>query len=581
MKSRQGGPTANVLVGAFSAVRRGGGLSVTADHRVGVRRGVAAWLAAALAMIAGLLGSGASPVLAMSGVSAGATAHRAAGVAKDRIAAAYSRSPLAFAPNRGQTASEVSYLAHGPGYGVFITPRRTVLALPPRTPPGARRGHAAVAEHGTGAALSIRAVGANAHPAVTADGPLEGKANYLAGGDRSGWRTGVSTYRQVTARQVYPGVDLRWYGTQRALEYDVVVARGADPGRVRLAIDGLRGRPRLNVRGDLVMPTVVGDVVQRAPHAYQVIDGVPHPVAARFDVSGGNGVGFTVARYDHRQPLIIDPTLEYSTYLGGTGDDSSNNIAVDSSGNAYLTGFTNSIDFPVTPGAFQTVYGGGIFDTYVTKLNPTGTAPVYSTYLGGTDDDEGSGIAVDSAGNAYLTGITDSLNFPVTPGAFQTLYGGGIFDAYVTKLNPTGTALVYSTYLGGTDDDEGFGIALDSAGNAYLTGVTSSTDFPVTAGAFQTIYGGGLKDGFVAKFGPPRAALTPALLPARRVRHRQAATSTSTSTSTSNAVANAVAKNSTDTAVTGHVDSHAHTWNLSTAPSGIRTRGHRWHHRHG
>jgi hypothetical protein len=448
----------------------------------------------------GLLLAGAVPALGNGGSST--AAHRNAALNKDRIAAAYGRLPLAFEPNRGQTAAGVRYLAHGPGYGVFITADRTVLALAPR--PAARGGRAPRAGRGLGAALSFRAIGARANPVVAGGGPLAGRVNYLTGRDRTGWRTNIPTYRQVTAQQVYPGVDLHWYGTQRGLEYDVVVAPNTDPGKTRLAIDGLRGRLRLTRDGDLMMPTAVGDVVQRAPHAYQVIHGTPHQVAAHFNVTGTNRVGFEVARYDHSQPLIIDPTLVYSTYLGGTGDDDGYGVAVDSSGNAYLTGDTASTDFPTTAGAFQTTSGGGL-DAFVTKLNPTGTALIYSTYLGGSDFDRGSGIAVDPSGNAYLTGSTNSTDFPTTAGAFQTAFGGSQ-DGFVTKLNPTGTALIYSTYLGGSDLDLGSGIAVDSSGNASLTGLTNSTNFPTTAGAFQTTSGGGL-DAFVTKLNPTGTAL--------------------------------------------------------------------------
>jgi len=180
----------------------------------------------------------------------------------------------------------------------------------------------------------------------------------------------------------------------------------------------------------------------------------------------------------------LNPTgtaLVYSTYLGGTGNDAGYGIAVDTAGNAYVTGVTYSTDFPTTTGAFQTTFGGGYGEAFVTKLNPTGTALVYSTYLGGTGSDIGGGIAVDTAGNAYVTGSTGST-FPTTAGAFQTTFGG-VYDAFVTKLNPTGTALVYSTYLGGTGNDAGDGIAVDTAGNAYVTGFTESTDFPTTGPA--------------------------------------------------------------------------------------------------
>jgi len=201
--------------------------------------------------------------------------------------------------------------------------------------------------------------------------------------------------------------------------------------------------------------------------------------------------------------------LVYSTYLGGSNQDQGEAIAVDSVGDAYVTGFTKSTNFPTTFGAFQTTYGGGFTDAFVTKLNAAGSAPlVYSTYLGGSDFDAPGekGIRVDSVGDAYVTGVTRSTNFPVTSGAFQTAYGGGLDDAFVTKLNPTGSALVYSTFLGGNGDESGDGIAVDSAGNAYVTGFTQSTNFPTTSGAFQTTPGGG-SDAFVTKLNAAGSAL--------------------------------------------------------------------------
>jgi hypothetical protein len=195
--------------------------------------------------------------------------------------------------------------------------------------------------------------------------------------------------------------------------------------------------------------------------------------------------------------------LVYSTYLGGASTDQGFGIAVDAAGNAYVTGWTVSADFPTTPGAFDTTAAGA--DAFVTKLNPAGSALVYSTYLGGASTDQGFGIAVDGAGNAYVTGLTVSADFPTTPGAFDTTFNGG-GDAFMTKLNPAGSALVYSTYLGGASNDQGSGIAVDGAGNAYVTGSTFSADFPTTPGAFDTTFNGSI-DAFVTKFAiaPPES----------------------------------------------------------------------------
>src|SRR5205807_1572641 len=296
--------------------------------------------------------------------------------------------------------------------------------------------------------------------------------------------------------------DLIYYGTQRQLEYDLVVAPGADPNQINLAFQGAEDIT-VDHDGNLILRVAGGEVRLHAPNVYQESQGEKQLIAARYilhanrnderltnNVTLSAQVGLQMAAYDAAQPLVIDPVLSYSTYLGGSDFDAAGGIAVDSAGNAYVTGDTSSANFPTTPGAFQTTYGGGNADAFVTKLNPTGSALIYSTYLGGSGEEGGKGIAVDSAGNAYVTGDTSSANFPTTPGAFQATSGGGNFDAFVTKLNPTGSALIYSTYLGGSGEEEGQGIAVDSAGNAYMAGVTGATNFPTTPGAFQTANGG-------------------------------------------------------------------------------------------
>jgi hypothetical protein len=298
-------------------------------------------------------------------------------------------------------------------------------------------------------------------------------------------------------------VDLVYYGNAGKLEHDFAVAPGADPQAITLAFAATK-KLSVDARGDLVMQVEGGDVRLEKPAVYQEVAGAHRPVACGYKLKKGDRVGFDIGEYDATKPLVIDPVLAYSTYLGGNGLDVGFGIAVDSAGNAYVMGATNSTNFPTTPGAFQTAFGGAA-DAFVTKLNATGTALVYSTYLGGSNIDAGLGIAVDSAGNAYVTGFTGSFNFPTTPGAFQTASGGGC-DAFVTKLNATGTALAYSTYLGGGGSDEGCGIAVDSAGNAYVTGFTYSTNFPTTPGAFQTA-SGGAADAFVTKVNATGTAL--------------------------------------------------------------------------
>src|SRR5438093_740242 len=366
--------------------------------------------------------------------------------------------------------------------------------------------------------LRMKFVGANPKTRVKGQKELPGKANYFIGNDPKKWRTNVPTYAKVQYRDLDHGIDLIYYGNQRPLEYDFVVSPGADPNLIRLAFQGAK-EITLADSGDLILTTETSDVRLQKPLVYQLRkDGHKELIAGNYVIrptltmssfSQSEGtrhalpvtVAFQIAAYDISRALIIDPVLFYSTYLGGSGDDASNGIAVDDSGNAYVTGFTNSTNFPTTSGTFEPAFGGGCCDGFVTKLNPTGSGLVYSTYLGGSAYDEGGRITVDVAGNAYVAGRTTSTNFPTTPGAFQASLTGG-FDAFVTKLNPLGSGLVYSTYLGGSGSEFGFGSAVDAAGNAYVTGFTESTNFPTTSGAFQTTFGGGSGDAFITKLNP-------------------------------------------------------------------------------
>ena len=257
------------------------------------------------------------------------------------------------------------------------------------------------------------------------------------------------------------------------MRYDWVVQPGGDPSQIVFGLEGSE-KSYIDREGRLVFMTRFGEVKLAELRAYQG----DREIAARF-VERPGGWGIAVGSYDPTQPLVIDP-LVYSTYIGGSRSDYGHAIAVDGSGNAYVTGWTRSTDYDVTPGAFQTT-NGGLADVFVTKLNATGTALVYSTYIGGSGDDEGNAIAVDGSDDVYVTGRTFSPDYDVTPGAFQTTNEGG-WDVFVTKLNETGTALVYSTYIGGRHDDVGRAIAVDGSGYAYVTGSTSSTDYDVTPG---------------------------------------------------------------------------------------------------
>ncbi len=438
-----------------------------------------------------------------------------------RVSGSYGRLPLHFEANQGQTHKDVRFLSRGSGYSLYLTAGEALLVLSTPNPDAKRDRRTTPAQPDTKvqmktAALRMSLVGAARKPVVSGLDELPGKANYFIGKDPAKWRTNVPTYAKVYYQNVYPGIDLLYYGNQRQLEHDFVVAPGADPKKIVL---GFRGMDKLEIdtQGDLVLHTAQGDIRQKRPVVYQEIDGVRHEIDGGYVRKSANRVGFKVAAYDRSQPLVIDPILAYSTYLGGSreepfsvtgnGDDLGRGIAVDTAGNAYVTGYTGSHHFPTTAGAFQPTFGGGQYDAFVTKLDPTGSALVYSTYLGGNGGIYGIGIAVDAAGNAYVTGAA-SADFPTTPGAFQTAFAGGFgLDAFVTKLNPTGSALVYSTYLGGSGSDSSRGIAVDADGNAYVTGY-AGPGFPTTPAAFQPAYGGGNEgDAFVAKLNPAGSAL--------------------------------------------------------------------------
>jgi uncharacterized protein (TIGR03437 family) len=440
-----------------------------------------------------------------------------------RLAGDYGKLPLSFEANTGQADKSVRFLSRGGGYGLFLTGDEAVLALrkgdcavaASARRPNLRRGAAACQQD----VVRMRLAGASGAAAPVGEEQLPGVANYFVGKDPAKWRTGLPTYSKVRYGSVYPGVDLVYYGNQRQLEYDFVVAAGADPKPIRLQFAGAKGL-RLGADGDLVVTAANGAITFHKPVVYQLIDGKRKPAEGSFALLAHNTAGFRLGNYDRAKPLVIDPVLAYSTYLGGSNNDSAYAIAVDTAGNAYIAGGAGSTDFPVTPGAFQKTNHAGA--AFVTKLNPSGTALVYSTFLNGsTGGSTAYALAVDGAGNAYITGDTGGSDFPVTPGAFQTASPRVESAPFVTKLNPAGTALVYSTYLGGkgssgsgpfgvNGDDVPHGVAVDASGNAYIVGGAASTDFPVTPGAFQTTNNAAAApslNAFVAKLNPTGTAL--------------------------------------------------------------------------
>jgi hypothetical protein len=443
--------------------------------------------------------------------------------------------PLTFERNTGRYPKDVQFVARSGQGTLFLTRREAVVSI--------RKGDRA-------SALRLKLQGSAPNAAASGLDKQPGIVNYLLGKDPAKWRTNIPTYSRVKLAGVYPGIDLVYYGAGkgRTLEYDFVVKPGGDPSIIRMAVSGAKSIRA--VGGGLIASTACGDVTLNRPYAYQTVGGIRKQVACSFTLERDT-VAFRVARYDTSRPLVVDPTLTYATYLGSTGDDYAAGIAVDAacccyvagalglvpsgftdafvakfnatgtaldyctfvggldddracglavdaSGCAYATGATYSADFPTTAGAKFTAFGGGN-DAYVVKLSANGSTVVYCTFLGNDGFDDAWGIGVDAAGNAYVAGNT-SGNFPVTPGAFQTT-GGTSGEGFVTKLNATGSDLVYSTYLLGSDSDLVNSMRVDAAGCVYVTGCTCSSDFPVTPGAFQTTIGGGSNfgDAFLTK----------------------------------------------------------------------------------
>jgi|HubBroStandDraft_1064217.scaffolds.fasta_scaffold04255_1 hypothetical protein len=426
--------------------------------------------------------------------------------AQAQIPDQYGEVPLSFEVNNGQTDTHVKFLSRTGGYTLFLTGDEAVLALS-RKKAGRNKSKIEDVSHTLRSTIATTKAGGvlrmklrDANPAAKVKGvdELAGTSNYFIGNDPTKWRTGVPTYAKVKYEAIYSGIDLVYYGNQRQLEYDFIVAPNANPRRIAFDVLGAK-RIRLDAGGDLVFKIGEGEIRWHKPLVYQEKGGARELVAARYAITDKNRIGFELAKYDTRRSLYIDPLI-YSTYLGGSGDDFGYGIAVDSAGNTYIAGFTGSIDFP-TMNPLQPTLGGDL-NAFITKINPEGSALVYSTYLGGSDADAIYSIAVNSAGNAYVTGQTNSTDFP-TKNSLQP-YGGGT-DAFVTAINPDGSALLYSTYLGGSGEDVGYGIAVDTAGYAYVTGFTQSTNFPMI-NPLQAAFGG-LDDAFVAKLNPTGSAL--------------------------------------------------------------------------
>jgi hypothetical protein len=470
---------------------------------------------------------------------------------KSALAGEYGQLPMSFEVNRGQADRGVKFIARGNGYGLYLTAESAVLALhksvaastsagsarsatkrlrvfgvsPEASSEGSgERENAAAHPAFTTDILRMRLAGANTQAAPQGMDRLPGTANYFLGNDPAKWQTNVATFSKVRYTAVYPGVDLVYYGRERQLEYDFVVAPGASARRIRMQFAGATSL-KLDESGNLAVAAQDGSIAFKKPVVYQMVDGERKSVAGEFKLMAANTVGFTLGRYDHSQPLVIDPTLAYSTYFGGSNAEFVVAVTSDFTGAAYVTGLTISEDFPTTAGAFQSTNyasaANAVSTAFISKFNASGTALLYSTYLGGVaisntlheQGDYGKSIAVDASGDAYITGYTYSTDFPITSGAYQKSNvpaESELATGFVTKLNPTGTALVYSTFLGGSVLDEATALTIDADGDAYISGLTFSSNFPTTPGVIQTSNKSAGSNGFndfVTKLNPSGSAL--------------------------------------------------------------------------
>lgn len=417
--------------------------------------------------------------------------------------AGYGRLPLTFESNRGQASPQASFISRGPGYRAYLTSNGMILSL------RAGEVNASSATHKPStvkrASIRFQLIGSAPNPQVVGENQQPGVVNYFIGNDPAQWHRNVPTYGQIRYKNVYPGIDLIYYGNHQQLEYDFAVGPKADPRQIKFAITGARNI-HVAPDGTLVLGTNNGELHFQAPVIYQEHNGRRVPVKGNFSVSGTNRIGFQLAQYDSTQPLVIDPVLLYSTYLGGSGDDQPAGIAVDASGNVYVGGSTDSSDFP---GSTLGSIPAGVDHAFVAKLDATGSNLIYADYLGGSGGDYGYAIALDGSNNVYVTGSTASSDFPMA-NPFQGTYPGS-FNAFLSKISADGSSLLYSTYFGGNGSDIPSSVAVSQSGEMTIAGYTSSTNLAV-ANAYQTsaspnqggVYG---NYGFVTRFNPNGSSL--------------------------------------------------------------------------
>ncbi len=461
-------------------------------------------------------------LLPVLGYAQGLPSNNAALTAARSRQANFGQLPTTFEANQGQTDSAVKFFAKGSGYSVYLTSNGMVLGLrsgktnpngsgtspdmstaQPSDVPGQRKGNNTPAN----LAIVVNLAGALPNPKLVGEDPQPGKVNYFIGNDPQQWHTKVPTYGRIRYQNVYPGIDLVYYGHQGKMEFDFVAAPGSDPSKIELEIKGADELAVDNV-GNLVLKKGNSEISFQTPGIYQESAGQHIPVIGRYVVKDSTHVGFNLKHYDSTKRLVIDPVLLYSSYLGGSGDDKATGVAVDSAGSAYVVGYSSSVDFPLA--GTNSGLAPGAYHVFVAKLDATGFNLVYVDFFGGDCFDFGNGVAVDNTGSAYATGSTCSSNFPLQ-NPFQSSLSSGNEAAFLTKIAPDGASLAYSTYLGGSRPTEAIAIAVDALNQPHVAGFTYSPDFPLQ-NAYQTSVapnGGNIWGiyGFVTKFDATGSAL--------------------------------------------------------------------------
>jgi hypothetical protein len=403
--------------------------------------------------------------------------------------------PMRFVENQGQWDPQVAYMARKQGMTAWLQKDRITFQFEKRDAP----------DHAQGITMQMTFENASEWVSLTGEEKQLSKHNYFIGNDRSQWRSGVSSYAQVVYRNLYEGVDLRMREAADWLEYDLLLSQGADLSDVVICLEGLKGL-HIDENGNLVLETEFGPITQEPATAwYETSSGDRIPVACNFRLIDAQRYGFSVEN-DLGLALVIDPGLEWSTFLGGNNDDHCISLGLTATGQIIITGATMSVDFPTTPGAYDTTFSGSACDGFVSCLSADGSQLLWSTAIGGNSADVLFDVALDGSGRVIVAGSTYSSDFPTTPGAYDTTHNG-TSDGMIVCLSSDGSQLLYSTYLGSAAQDMIVALDVSNAGDAVVGGYTGSVNFPTTTGAYDTTYNGGARDAFVTRITADGTAL--------------------------------------------------------------------------